>query len=239
LLIILLRTVIIYFLVLFAMRIMGKAELSNLDPFQIVMLFMIAELAAFPIESPDISILAGISAIAALLFLEVFISYISTKSRKVSAFFKGKPSILIDKGALNIKELKKLRITIEDLAQLLRIKDIPAISDVDYVVMETNGEISVIPKSEKAPVTKGDLNVNNEYETMPMVLIADGALLQENLNRLGITENNLKKELEKHQLKDYSQVFLCFFDEDRKIHAYPKQKTQEPIEEAVKGGNKA
>lgn len=237
-LIVLIRTVILYLIVLFTIRVMGKAELSKLDPFQMVILFMIAELAAIPIESPDVSVITGASAIIALLFLEVIISYVSIKNRKISTFFKGKPSILIDKGSLNVNEMKNLRISIEDLAEQLRIKDFAAISDVDYAVLEANGEISVIPKSEKAHLTRGDLGIRKEYEIMPMILIADGVLMSNNLERLGMNENNLKKELAKEKLKDYSQVFLCFFDEDRKIHVYPKEDAHKSASFTGKGGNK-
>ncbi|MBR0600426.1 DUF421 domain-containing protein [Sinanaerobacter chloroacetimidivorans] len=232
-LIILIRTIILYMAVLFVIRIMGKAELSKLDPFQMVILFMIAELAAIPIESSDVSVLNGVTAIVTLLFLEVLLSFISTKSHKVSDFLSGKPSILIDHGSVNTEELKNLRITIDDLMEQLRLKNYPSVSDVDFAVLESNGDLSVIPKPEKAPPTLDDLDVDTKSRLMPMVLISDGTLYRGNLERLQKDENYLKNELEKMHIHDYSQVFMCFYDENGKIHVYPRgKKSMESEKEA-------
>ena len=160
--IILIRTVILYFIVLFVIRIMGKGELSKMSPFQLIVIFMIAELASIPIESPDVSMITGVTAIFALLFLQVFISFISIKSEKLKNFFNGKPSVLINKGDINYKELNKLRITINDLMEQLRIGNMSAVSEVEYAVMESNGELSVIPKARKKPLTAEDMSISKQ-----------------------------------------------------------------------------
>lgn len=219
-LIILLRTIILYAVVLFTMRIMGKSELSKLDPFQMVTLFMIAELAAIPIESPDVSVLSGVTAILVLLFLEILLSMLSIKSPKMNRFLNGKPSIIIDGGTLDIDELKKLRITIDDLNEHLRLKDFSSIADVDYAILEANGDLSVIPKPEKAPLTRGDLNIVSPKELMPMVVISDGVLQPTALKRLGKSESKLKKELAAVGIEDYQEVFICFYDETGKLHIH-------------------
>ena len=117
--IILIRTVILYMVILFVIRIMGKAELSKMSPFQLIVSFMIAELAAIPIESPDVSMITGVTAIFTLLFLQVFISFLSIKSERIKNIFSGTPSIIIDNGEINLKEMKKLRITTNDLLEQL------------------------------------------------------------------------------------------------------------------------
>lgn len=228
--IILIRTLILYLMVLFAIRLMGKGELSSLDPVQLVVLFMIAELAAIPIESTDVSVISGITAIMTLVLLEVVLSFISIKSKRFDDFINGRPSIIIDNGNLNLEELKNLRITIDELTEQLRLKNFPSIADVDYAILETNGELSVMPKTEKNPATKGDLrknknttgNKSNNIQLIPMVLISDGVLIEHNLRSLNKDENYLRTELHKHRISDYSQVFLCFFDEKGKIHVYSK-----------------
>lgn len=228
-LIILIRTVILYFVVLFVIRVMGKAELSKMDPFEMVLLFMIAELAAIPIESLDIPLINGAAAILTLLFLEVLISFLSIKSAKINALLNGKPSILIDHGNLNLKELKNQRITIDDLMEQLRLKNYPSIADVDYAVLEANGDLSVIPKPEKSPLTPENMGIPSSSEIMPMVLISDGHLYKRNLDLLGKEEAYLKKELSKIKINDYSQVFLCFFDEKKQLHVYPKGKSRKEM----------
>jgi len=232
-LIILIRTVILYFIVLFVIRVMGKAELSKMDPFEMVVLFMIAELAAIPIESLDIPLLNGAAAILTLLFLEVSLSYLSIKSPKINKLLNGKPSIIIDRGNINEKELKNQRISIDDLMQQLRLKNYPSMADVDYAILEANGDLSIIPKPEKAPLTRNDMGFETSSTIMPMVLISDGELYQNSLKLLGKEESYLKKELLKAKLTDYSQVFLCFYDENRQLHVYPKGKSRKDLKKEV------
>lgn len=232
-LIILIRTIILYFVVLFVIRVMGKAELSKMDPFEMVVLFMIAELAAIPIESLDIPLLNGAAAILTLLFLEVSLSYLSIKSPKINKLLNGKPSVIIDRGNINEKELKNQRISIDDLMQQLRLKNYPSLADVDYAILEANGDLSIIPKPEKAPLTRDDMGFETSSTIMPMVLISDGELYQNSLKLLGKEEGYLKKELLKAKLTDYSQVFLCFYDENRQLHVYPKGKSRKDLKKEV------
>lgn len=232
-LIILIRTIILYFVVLFVIRVMGKAELSKMDPFEMIILFMIAELAAIPIESLDIPLLNGVAAIITLLFLEVVLSFLSTKSQKINDILNGKPSILINRGNINEKELKNQRVTIDDLMEQLRLKNYPSLADVDYAILEANGDLSVIPKPEKAPLTPKDMNITVSSTIMPMVLISDGVLYEKSLRFLGKEENYLRKELSKIKITDYSQVFLCFFDENRQLHVYPKGKSRKELKKEV------
>lgn len=221
-LIILIRTFILYMAVLFVLRVMGKGELSKMDPFQMVILFMIAELASLPIESPDVSILTGLSALTALMFLQVLISVISLKSEKFKQFINGKPSVLIDKGSIDVKEMSRLRISIDDLTQQLRLKNYPSISDLDYAILEVNGDLSVIPTSQKRALNPADLSLSPGEEYLPAVLVSDGHLYEKNLRKTGIAEELLKSQLLTLNITDYSQIFLCFADEKQKIHVYPQ-----------------
>lgn len=220
-------------MVLFVIRVMGKSELSKMDPFEMVILFMIAELAAIPIESLDIPLFNGAAAILTLLFLEVLISFLSTKSNKFNLLLNGKPSILIDRGGINIKEMKNQRITVDDLMEQLRLKNYPSISDIEYAVLEANGDLSVIPKPEKAPPTRKDMNITTSSQVMPMVLISDGKLYENNLKLLGKEESYLKKELARAKITDYTQVFLCFFDENRQLHVYPRAEKGKEFQKEV------
>ena len=228
-LIILIRTIILYFVVLFVIRVMGKAELSKMDPFEMIILFMIAELAAIPIESLDIPLINGAAAIITLLFLEVILSFLSTKSQRINDILNGKPSIIIDRGSINDKAMKDQRMTIDDLMEQLRLKNFPSLADVDYAVLEANGDLSVIPKPDKSSLTPKDMNITTSSKIMPMILISDGVLYDKNLKLLGKEESYLRKELSKIKITDYSQVFLCFYDENRQLHVYPKGKSRKEL----------
>jgi len=215
---------------------MGKGELSKMDPFQMVILFMIAELASLPIESPDVSLLNGVTALFSLLFLQVLISIISLKSERFKKIISGTPSILIDRGALDLREMKRLRISIDDLIEQLRLKNYPSIADLDYAILEVNGDLSVIPSPNKRPATPSDLSINMKEETLPMVLIADGNLYRQNLSRLNITENELKGELLTQKITHYKDVFLCYADEKKTLHIYQHDDPTNPVKHVIKEG---
>lgn len=221
--IILIRTIILYALVLFIIRVMGKAELAAMEPFQLVVTLMIAELAALPMENPGVSLFNGITALVALLFIQVLISFISLKSERARLLFCGKPSVLIEKGIINEKELKKLRININDLMEQLRIKNYSSVADVEYAVLEANGDLSIIPTPEKRPATAGDLsNQVSDIKNMPLPIIVDGYLYKDSLANLKRDESWLKKELMKSEITDYKDVLFCYLDENAQFHLYRK-----------------
>ncbi|HOA42289.1 MAG TPA: DUF421 domain-containing protein [Bacillota bacterium] len=227
------RTVILYMVALFVIRVMGKGELSKMDPFQLVALFMIAEIATLAITSPNVSVITGVSAMMGLLLIQIIISVLSIKSPAITNIVKGKASIIIEKGRVNESEMRKYRITIDDLTQQLRIKNYPSIADVEYAILEANGDMSVIPKPEKEPVTKQDLGIPAGAESLPMVLVADGTLYRENLLRSAVDEDTLKRRLASDGITDYSQVFLCFVDENGVIYIHPKTKTSPGTNNAI------
>lgn len=208
------RTIILYFIVLAVIRLMGKGELSNMSPFQMVVLFMIADLASIPIESTDFSIWYGVVAIGALTIIEIFISFLSIKSEKLKILFNGLPSLLIDQGNINYKEMKRHRITINDLVEQVRLCEVPSISDVDYAIMESNGDLSVIRKS--------ICGTSQSY--LPTVLISDGVLYKRNLSRTKWTEESLLNKLEAKGYSDIKSIFMLFSDDKSILHIYIKEK---------------
>lgn len=207
------RTFILYVIVLFALRVMGKSELSKMSTFQMVVLFMIAELASIPIDSPSSSLINGAVAIFTLLFLQVLLSYISIKNEKFKNFINGRPSIIIDKGMINVNEMERLRITINDLFEQLRIGNCPSLTDVEYAVMESNGQLSIIPKT--------------DHEKLPLLIVSDGKIYEENLQKAGIEEKALQKMIQAKGVKELNKVFLAFYDGQRQFHVYPVPKKKE------------
>ena len=213
--IICIRTFLIYVSLLIAFRIMGKAELSKVSTFQMVVLFMIAELAAIPIDSPSASIINGITAIFTLLFLEVLFSFLSIKSSKLKQLINGKPTVLIDNGRINVKEMRRLRISVDDLLEQLRIEDCPSISDAAYAVMETNGELTVIKTMPP--------------EELPILIINDGILCNSNMEQAGISKKELYNMLKGKGIFDIKEVFIAFFDTNRQFHVFPLPPKNDPF----------
>lgn len=233
-LIVAIRTFVLYIIVLIAVSIMGKSELSKMSPFQLVIVFMIAELAAMPIDDPSTSLINGVMAIFTLMLLQVLISFLSIKSEKFKNLVSGKPSILIEKGKLNIKELKKLRITSTDLLEQLRLANCPSLSDVEYAIMEANGQLTVIPKAEQKPLTPKDMGLMVNDGLLPMVVVSDGTVYNKNLLAAGVPEELFRQKLRDSGISSYKDIFLAFYDENKAFHVYLYSDNAVPFASEVK-----
>lgn len=195
------RTILLYSVVLIVMRGMGKREISQLQPFELVISIMIADLATLPMADPGISILHGIIPILVLLMMHILISIMNLKSLKFREIVCGKPKILVNRGKIDEKAMLKENLTINELQERLRINNIFNLEDVEYAILETSGQITVIPKPEKRNPTLEELNINAEYVGIPYDLVIDGKVMTENLKKLGKDYNWLKKQVEKFKIE--------------------------------------
>lgn len=221
-LIIITRTLILYALVVVALRIMGKREIGQLQPFDLVIILMISELAAIPSENVGIPLIAGIIPILVLLLASILLGQIEMKSERARAILNGTPSILIERGKIIESELKRNRYNLSDLLEELRIKNIPNIADVEFAVLETNGQVSVLSKSFKRPLTPEDLNMSPPFEGLPTVLIMDGKLNPAGLRHLSKDIQWLKDELEKQSVNRIEDVLLASLDTSERLFVQKK-----------------
>lgn len=196
-LIIFIRSIFLYIIVLVVMRLMGKREIGQLQPFELAISIMIADLASTPMADTGIPITNGIIPILALLVMHLVISMINIKSIKARQILCGKPSILIYRGRINEKNLKKERFTINELEERLRGNNIVNIGDVEYAILETSGQITVIQKPDKRNTKPEDFGIQPEYEGMSYDLVLDGKVMYENLKALKKDYDWLKKEISK------------------------------------------
>lgn len=194
------RTIIIYVLVLIVMRFMGKREIGQMQPFELVISIMIADLASTPMSEIGIPILYGIIPIFGLLFMHIIISVLNIKSIRIREIICGKPRILINKGRIDERALIQENFTINELQERLRVNDVNNISEVEYAILETSGQISVVLKPSKRPVTPEDLNLFVEDTKMSYDLVVDGRIMEDNLNQLHKDKSWLKNELAKFKL---------------------------------------
>lgn len=148
-----LRTIVLYFIVIVGLRIMGKRQIGELQPSELVVTIMLADLASIPMQSTGIPLVSGIIPIFTLITLEVLVSYISLKSKKFSEIVSGKPSVLISNGVINKEEMKKSRFNNEDLLEDLRLGGCPNVQDIQYAILETNGQLSIMLKKDNQPLT--------------------------------------------------------------------------------------
>jgi len=196
----LVRTIILYVSVMVAIRIMGKRQIGELQPSELVITIMLGDLASVPMQETSIPILNGIVPIVTLVFLEVMLSLVSLKSKRIRKFISGEASVIIRDGQIDTNELKKLRFNIDDLLEELRGKDIVNIADVQIALLDTNGAFCVIPKAAKRPVTPEDLNIAPKEEELPYTVISDGKIIKDNLIKLGKEEKWLKKKIEQKNM---------------------------------------
>lgn len=199
-LIIFFRSIILYIVVLIVMRLMGKREIGQLQPFELAISIMISELASIPMTEVGIPISNGIIPILGLLLMHLIISFANMESIKIRELMCGKPSILIYQGRIDEKILRKERFTLNELEEKLRSNNIMDIGDVEYAILETSGDISVIQKPNKRTVTPEDLNIMPDYEGLSYDLVIDGKVLEENLQKIGKSYEWLKTQTNKFQM---------------------------------------
>lgn len=223
-LILFIRTIILYITVVIIMRLMGKRQIGQLQPFEFVITLMISELASVPMEEIGIPLISGLIPLFTLLFLQVTLSFILIKSERARNVICGTPSIIISDGKINEKELLKLQYSTNDLLEQLRNKDCFNILDVKYGILETNGELSIMLNNNVSPVTKKDMNINDTHSNIPLSLIVDGKIDKNNLNKTKYTKLTLAAEFKKYNIFNLNDVFYCTLDENGKLNYQLKDK---------------
>ena len=217
------RSIVLYVLVLIVMRLMGKREIGQLQPFELAIAIMIADLASIPMTEIGIPIYYGIVPILGLLMMHMFISFLNMKSIKAREILCGRPSILIYRGKIIEQELKKQRFTINELEERLRGNNVFNIGDVEYAILETSGQVTVIQKPGKRNVTPEDLNISPDYEGIPYDLVMDGKVMTENLKELGKNYKWLEKQTEKFKMKP-EEALVVTLDAKGQIFCQKKEK---------------
>ena len=217
------RSIFLYIIVLIVMRLMGKREIGQLQPFELAISIMIADLASIPMTDTGIPIFNGIIPILGLLIMHLFISIINLKSSKAREIICGRPSILIYRGKINEKTLKKERFTINELEERLRGNNVINLGDVEYAILETSGQVTDIQKPDKRNTIPQDFNIMPEYEGIPYDLVIDGKVMKENLKEIGRDYNWLKKQVEKFNIKP-EEALVVTLDGKGQIFCQKKEK---------------
>lgn len=220
--IVMIRTVILYIVVVLTMRLMGKRQIGELEPFELVIAIMISELASLPMQDLRIPLIHGIIPIITLLILQSIITILELKSEKAGAIITGIPSIIIRKGKIDIKELRNQRLSFNDLIEELRLNGYYNISDIEYAILETSGQLSIIPKSAATPVTREDLQIVSDEEKLPITLILDGKINKQNLKLANKDLNWLNLQLRDNNIKSTDKVFIAILDSKGNFYCQSK-----------------
>lgn len=218
-----LHTIIIYFTLILAMRLMGKRQLGELQASEFIIAVMLSEIATTPITTPDFPLFSAIVPIAVLITLEILISALLIRSNTLKRLFYGRPAILINRGKLDITAMKKNRIELDELLSELRQKGFSDVSHINYAILEENGKLSVFPKADKAPPTAEDLRISPKDDGIAHLIILDGTILEHNLTAAGWNRKRLDKELAKRRASP-ADVFLLTADDSGNVTFILKEK---------------
>ncbi len=194
----LIRSFFLYLILIAVIRLMGKRQLGQMEASEFVVTMLVADLAAVPMQDLGIPLLSGLIPILTVLFLELFLSALSYYSITIRKLFCGKPVILMENGKILQENLKKTRLTPDELTELLREKEITDLETVKYAILEANGQLSALVYPEYQPVTPQDMNIQVKELSLPITIISGGKLLKENLQISGRDEKWLGTLLKKH-----------------------------------------
>lgn len=213
-----LRTIIVYASLLFAMRAMGKRQLGELELSELVIAVLISDIAAHPLQDIGIPIMNGLLPVITLFCCELVISGIIVKSSRAKEFLCGKPSFLIVKGVICQEEMEKCRFTLDELAEELRSQGVLDISQVEYAILETDGQLNLILFPSERPVTVGQMQMSAEDPGYPIILITNGRVRSENLKIAGKDEKWLQKQLQAHHVSSPKQVYFMSVNNSDEIY---------------------
>lgn len=221
----LIRGFIVYFTVIASVRIMGKRQIGELQPTELVVTILLSEIAAMPLENSETPLIQSLMSIFLFVALEVIVSVCSLKSRKLRTLFQGHSIMVIKDGKIVQKNLKLIRYSVDDIMEALRLKDVFDISTVHYAYIETNGSISTLLKKTSSPVTMGDVKPNAQDDPIPCLVISDGKIVTKEFDICGLNTEKLEKILRKNKLtKD--RVLLMTYTRNGKANIVVKEDNQ-------------
>ena len=214
------RTIILYLLIILGIRLMGKRQIGELEPSELVLSLIIADLAAVPMQDFGIPLIMGIIPILTLLCLSAILS---VKSIRFRALLCSRPSIVIQDGKILTREMVKNRFTVDELMEELRMAGVTDLSTVKYAVLETTGRISVLPYAEHQPVTVRDMGLKVKEAGLPVIVVSDGRVLSHNLKTRNLSMRWVKEQMGSRGVQDIRQVFLMTVDEADNVYFVKKE----------------
>lgn len=233
--VILIRSLLLYILVIFAVRLMGKRQLGELQPSELVITILVSNIATLPIEDVNVPVIVGVTPILALVCFEVIVSWIGLRSQGLRRLISGSPKIVISNGCIECDTLRELRFSVDDLLMALRSKDIFDISQVQYAIVETTGNVSVMKKAENDTPTRKDLKVSADCTDPPMLIISDGKFVQKSMEQLRLGRSTIEELLRAHSLT-VGQVFIMTADSSGSCFISDKQGSK-PVTLTIGGSN--
>lgn len=221
---IIVRAILIYILVLFVFRLMGKRQIGQMQPFELVLTLIIADLATIPMAESSVPVLHGVIPLLTLVVVHYFLTLISKNSVKFGNFISGKPVIVINPKGIDEKALHSLNITVDDLFEAIRGAGYFNLEEVQYAIMETNGTVNVLPKAEFSPVVNKDLKLKIEETSIPVTLVSEGKPMKNNINLAGVDLPFIEKFMKKAGIDKISKVLVLTLNKSGTVYIQEKNK---------------
>ena len=221
--IILIKTAVIYLVIILVMRLMGKKQAGQLQPYELVITLMIAEVASMPMDNPGMPLSYGLVPAVTLLLLYYLLTFLSLKSGKLRLLLCGKPNILIHNGKILYHELRRSNYSLSDLIEQLRISGNSSISEIRYAILETNGQLSVLPYSRHCPATPEDLSIKTRSESPCISIIMDGDFNTHGMKHMNISPETAEKILHRAGFGSVSQILLFTLSDTGDVFLQDKQ----------------
>ncbi len=227
------RVLLIYITVLLFLRLMGKRQIGEMQPYEVVITLIIADLATLPMSDTNIPLLNGILPLAILVLIHYVITFLTRKSVNIRRLMSGRPVVVVSPNGIEYKALKDLNMNIDDLLEGIRQCNYYSLDQVLYVIIETNGKMSVIPTSVNAPATAQDVKANNPEAQLPHVIVSDGKVIKEQMKELAIDNQKFQQILEKINIEKLKDLIILSVDQSGKIYFQVKGEKYQVIENAV------
>lgn len=218
------RTIILYICVITAMRIMGKRTIGEMNPTELVVSIMISDLASVPMQSKSTPLFEGVVPIFTLVVLELLSAFLIMKSRTVKRILVGRSCRVVKNGKMLENEMARLRVTIDDLEEQARIAGFTSLDEVNEIIIETNGQVSVLPKEASRPLTPSDLNICFPQTNAPFIIIADGKLREKDMKNAGVDSNFVRNALREHDTGQIADVMYMSVSEGKVVSFQRREK---------------
>lgn len=228
------RSIIIYLLVFFLIRLMGKRQIGEMQPFELVITLIIADLATIPMAETALPLVHGIIPIITLAILHYLLTFLSQKSLRFRKWLNGKPVIVINPNGINFKAMKKLNMNYNDLMEGIRDAGYFNLEEILYAIMQTNGTLTVLPRSAYSPLTADAVNLKVEESSLPVILVDKGKSIKENLVITKLDDNFIDIQLKKLNIPKKEVVFLSI-NSNGKMYIQPENGKFQIVQTNYKG----
>lgn len=231
------RSLILYALILFLIRIMGKRQIGEMQPFEFVITLIIADLATIPMAETALPLIQGVIPLLTLVCIHYLICLLSRKSVTFRRLFSGKPVILLDSNGIIYENMRKVNMNFNDLLEGLHSAGYFNLDEILYVILQTNGQMTVVNRAPYAPLTANDLNIPKDPATLPMIIVSKGKIMNENLKLAQIDERFLTDNIKKVGINSLKDILILTFDNAGKIYVQPKKGKFQTIQTEYQGGS--